>query len=312
MSDPGFPVTHNPLREFERKLDWILNSLTDMCDAPISVWIEKLWQPLGTLIMSWYVIDLKNVFVAYMRPGLFAIEGRSHRHWGGGKKGAKRTGFSTAWEKLGEVVGWDASEVLGKELWGADELRARPLPPGASFLWIFEGVIERLFFYWMVLDLGTEFIYNWMSAVEQTKYCAASRDAVFYAICGPYPLLGIFGWDAQGAFHPLKQRNIDFFNGFGVMATGGQGSAGGSATIHLPADGPASANIWCRIRCLLGPSAGAVAETHYTIMNDEILEVGAGTAISSGDLIIFEIKVDAGMSLHEAGLFYQQQFVVPK
>lgn len=312
MADQGFPITHNPLREFERKLDWILNSLTDMCDAPISVWIEKLWQPLGTLILSWYVIDLKNVFVAYMRPGLFAIEGRSGRHWGGGNKGKKRTGFSRAWERLGTVVGWDASEVLGKELWGADELRARPLPPGASFLWIFEGVIERLFFYWMVLDLGTEFIYNWMSAVEQTKYCAASRDAIFLGDCGPYPLLGIFGWDAQGSFHPLKQRNIDFFNGFGVMASGGPGSAGGSATIFLPDDGPPTATILCRMRCLLGPSAGAEANTSYIIERGSRVEVGAGTAIASGDLVIFEIKVDAGMTLEKAHLFYQQQFVVPQ
>lgn len=312
MSDSGFPKTHNPLAEFERRLDWVINSLSDMCDAPITVWIEKLWQPLGTLVLSWYVVDLKNVFVAYLRPGLFAIEGRSHRHWGKGQKGKPRTGFGSAWEKLGEVAGWDPNEVLGKGLWGADELRARPLPPGASFLWIFEGVLERLFFFWMVLDLGTEFLYNWMSAVEETKYCAASRDAVFLAECGPYPLLGIFDWDVQGAFHPQKQRNIDFFNGFGVMAAGGPGSAGGSATILLPDDGPDTATIQTRIRCLLGPSTGAETGSSYIIKRGERLTVGAGTAIASGDLIIFEIKVDAGMTMEKAHLFYQQQFVVPQ
>lgn len=313
MSTSGFPKTHSsPLDEFERKLDWILNSLTDMCDAPITVWIEKLWQPLGKLILAWYVIDLKNIFTAYLRPGLFAIEGRSNRHWGGGKKGKPRTGFGTAWERLGTVVGWDPSEVLGKELWGADELRVRPLPPGAAFLWIFEGVIERLFFYWMVLDLGTDFLYEWMSAVEETKYCAASRDAQFLADCGPYPLLGIFGWDTQGAFHPLKMRNIDFFNGFGVMAHGGAGSAGGTATIHLPDDGPESALIECRIRCTLGPSAGAEVYASFPINRGERIEVGAGTAIASGDLIVFEIRVNAGMTMEKAHLFYQQQFVVPK
>lgn len=312
MADVGFPRTHNPLREFERKLDWVINSFSDMCDAPITVWIEKLWQPLGELVLAWYVIDLKNVFVAYLRPGLFAIEGRSTRHWGRGQKGKKRTGFGSAWEKLGEVAGWDPNEVLGKGLWGADELRARPLPPGASFLWIFEGVIERLFFYWMVLDLGTEFLYNWMSAVEETKYCAASRDAIFLGIRGPEPLLGIFGWDTIGFDIVQKMRNIDFWNGFGVMAHGGAGSAGGSATIFLPPNGPATANIWCRIRCTLGPSAGAESEAHFTIARGQTVEVGAGTAIASGDLILFEIKVDAGMTLQSAHLFYQQQFVVPQ
>jgi hypothetical protein len=308
----NFPITHNPLQEFERKLDWVLDSLSDMCDAPITVWIEKLWDPLGHLILSWYVIDLKNVFTAYLRPGLYAVEGRNSRHWGGGKKGKPRTGFGDAWNRLGTVVGWDPNEVLGKGLWGADELRARPLPPGAQYLWIFEGVIERLFFYWMVVDLGTEFFYNWMSAVEETKYCQASRDAMFLADCGPYPLLGIFGWDTQGAFHPIKQRNISFFNGFGVMAHGGAGSAGGSAIIHLPDGGPLQATIQTRIRCLLGPSAGSETFSETIIQRGSTVTVGAGTAVASGDLIVFEIRVDAGMDLLKAHLFYQQRFVVPQ
>ena len=305
----GFPITHNPLREFEERLDWIINSLSDMCDAPITVWIEKLWQPLGTLILSWFALDIKNIFVAYLRPGLLAIEGRSSRHWGGGDKHGKRDGFKGAWDRLGTVAGWDPNEVLGKELWGADELRARPLPPGAAWLWIFEGTIERLLFYWMVVDLGSEFLYNWMSAVEETKYCLASRDAMFLAECGPYPLLGIFGWDTQGSFHPQKMRNIDFFNGFGVMASGGAGSAGGSASITLPEDGPATAQIDCRIRCLLGPSAGAVAMSSTEVQRGQTVEVGAGTAVASGDLIVFEIRVNAGMTMNKAHLYYQQAFV---
>lgn len=305
----GFPETYNPLRDFERRLEWILQSLGDICDAPITIWIQKLWPALGHLVLEWYAFDFQNLFVAYLRPGIFAIEGRSGRHWGGGEKGKRRTGFGAAWEKLGEYVGWDPSEVLGKELWGAEELRARALPPGASFLWVFEGVIEKALYQWMVLDLTTEFVYNWMSAVEQTKYCAASRDAMFYAVCGPYPLLGIFDWDTQGAFHPLKMRNIDFFNGFGVMATGGAGSAAGTATIFLPLDGPPTATILCRLRCTFGPSAGSIVQSDHTIERGQTITVGVGTAIASGDLILFEIKVNAGMTLQEADLYYQQAFV---
>lgn len=305
----GFPKTNSPLNDFERKLDWIINEFTDMCDAPLTVWIEKLWQPLGTLILAWYVVDLKNIFVSWLRPGLFAIEGRSTRHWGRGEKGKKRTGFSKAWERIGTVVGWDPSEVLGKELWGAEELRARPLPPGAAFLWIFEGVIERLFFYWMVLDLGTEFLYNWMSSVEETKFCKAQRQAILLANRGPEPLLGIFGWDNIGFDFVLKQRNIDFWNGFGCIGSTGQGSAGATASIFLPPNGPETANIWCRIRCTFGPSAGSEVMSHFTIGRGQVVEAGCGTAIASGDLIIFEILVDAGMTLQSAHYYYQQQFV---
>lgn len=306
----GFPKTRGPLAEFEDRLDWIINSFSDMCDAPVTVWIEKLWKPLGTLILAWYVIDLKNIFVAYLRPGLFAIEGRSTRHWGRGEKGKKRTGFSQAWERLGTVVGWDPSEVLGKELWGADELRARPLPPGAQYLWIFEGVIERLFFYWMVLDLGSEFIYNWMSSVEETKYCAASRDCILLANRGPEPLFGIFDWDNIGFDTVLKSRNVEYWSGFLCRGVTGSGSAGATATIYMPEDGPDTANIWCRVRCTFGPSAGSEVISHFTIARGEVVEAGCGTAIAAGDAILFEIKVDAGMTLQSAHFFYQQVNVV--
>lgn len=308
----NFPITHNPLDEFEKRLDWIINSLSDMCDAPITVWIEKLWKPLGELILTWYALDLKNIFTAYLRPGLFAIEGRSTRHWGRGEKGKRRTGFSKSWERVGTVVGWDPNEVLGKGLWGGDELRARPLPPGAQYLWIFEGVIERLLFYWMVVDLGTTFLYNWMSAVEETKYCLASRDAVFTGKMGPHPLLGLFGWDPQGPFVPQKMRNISFFNGFGVGASGGMGSAGGSALVTIPPEYTEPVTVECRIRCLTGPSAGAEVYSSHTIEPSHSAAVGCGTAIQSGDVVIFEIRVPSFVQCDEATLFYQQVYVVPQ
>jgi hypothetical protein len=304
-----FPKPFNPLEKFERHLDWILNTLTDMCDAPITVWIQKLWKPLGKLILSWYAVDLKNIFTAWLRPGLYSIEGRSNRHWGGGGRGKKRTGFKTPWRVIQTVVGWDPNEIIGKALAGHDELRVRALPPGSAFMWIFEGVIERLLFYWSVIDLGTEFVYEWMSSMEETKYCMASRDAVFLGRCGPYLLFPILGWDPVGTLAPEKMRNIDFFNGFGVMAFGNSGSAGVTARIEQLPGVISPLNVRIRIRCLQGPSVGAEEFADHTIMPGEQVDVGVGCSIASGDLVIAEILAESICQLVSAHVFYQQAFV---
>lgn len=300
----GFPVTKPRIPDIEERIDFVVQFFIDGCDAPITVWMEKFWPAFTRLVLQWYTLDLVNMFKAWLQPGLYAIEGRNSRHWGGGKKGKRHW----AWQRLGTVITFDPGQWLGEKMWGHDELRARPLPPGASFLWIFEGVIERFLWYCMVLDLVTEFAYSWCSAVAETKYCAMADDAVFLGECGPYPLLGIFDWDTQGSFHPQKQRHIDFFNGFGVMATSGMGSSGGTAEIFLPDDGPISATILTRMRCTLGPSAGRETLASYEIQRGQTLTVGAGMPIYPGDLVLFEIKVNAGMTMLKAHLFYQQRF----
>lgn len=300
----SYPKTKPTIPDIDERIDFVVQFFIDGCDAPITVWMEKFWPSFTHLVLQWYEFDVINMFKAWLQPGLYAIEGRNSRHWGGGKKG-KRKG---PWQTLGTVISFDPGEWLGEKMWGHEELRARPLPPGAQFLWIFEGLIERFLWYCMVLDLVTEFAYRWTSSIVETKYCQMANDAIFLGECGPYPLLGIFGWDTQGAFHPQKQRSIDFFNGFGVMASQGMGSAGGTASITLPDDGPPTATIETRMRCTLGPSAGRETYASTTISRGETIDVGAGMSIYAGDLVLFEIKVDAGMTMNKAHLFYQQRY----
>lgn len=299
----SWPKTRPTIPDIDGRIQFTLQFLIDGCDAPITVWAETFWPAFTHLVLQWYEVDIKNIFTAYLRPGSFAIEGRSGRHWGGGSK-KKRTG---PWATLWKYVGFDPSEWLGEHIWGYDEVRARPLPPGAAWLWIFEGLIERFLWYCMVLDLVTEFTYRWSSLMVETKYCSMGSDAILLADCGPYPLLGIFGWDTQGAFHPQKMRHIDFFNSFGVSGSAGPGHAGGTATISMPDPAPDEALIETRMRCTLGPSAGRESYSQFTIKKNTTIEVGAGMPVYPHDLVIFEIRVNAGMTMEKAQLWYHQR-----
>lgn len=303
MTESGWPQTRPPVPDdTDERIQFVIHFLMDPCDAPITVYMEAFRDAFTQLVIAWYALDLKNIITAYLRPQNYVIERRFLRHWGGGEK-KKRP---TSWEKVWQASGIDPNEWLGENLWGGDEVRARKVPPMAQWFWVIEGVIERLLFYFFVLDQVTRFAYSWTSSIVYSEYCAAQADAVFLGEAGPYPLLGIFGWDAQGTYHPRKSRNIDFFNGFGVMATQGSGYAAGSAMIKLPDDGPAVAVIETRMRCTLGPHAGLVNQTHQDIKRGETLQVGAGVPISAGDLVIFEIRVNAGMTLLSTELYYQQ------
>lgn len=283
----------------ERRIQFIIDALIDPCDAPITVYFKLFWPAFRRLVLQWYITDLKQVFTSWLRPALFAVEGRSKRHWGGGKKN-KRGWF---WRRIGTVVSFDLGEFIGKHLWGGEEIRSRALPPGAGYLWILEGIIQRLLFYMMVLDLLTEFLYAWGSSVMATAYCQARDDAVFTGKCGPYPLLGIFGWDAQGAYTPLKMRNIAFFNGFGVMQTVGPGRVGASAAVRRNPDDPEAGWVKLRLRCLEGPSKDQEVQMDYEPPGMDPMETGVGASCQKGDIWIFEIAVDGRWIMDQSYLW---------
>lgn len=304
MTTSGWPQTKPPVPDdIDDRVQFALHFLTDACDAPITVYMEAFRDAFTELVISWFEIDLKNIMTAYLRPQNYVIERRFLRHWGGGEK-KKRP---TSWEKVWEASGIDPNEWLGEHLWGGDEVRARKVPPFAGWLWAIEGVIERLLFYFFVLDIVTQFAYRWSSSIVYSEYCAAQADAVFYGTCGPYPLQGIFGWDVVGQIHSVKERNIDFFNGFGIMASRGSGYAACDQMILLPDDGPPSAIIEVRARCTNGPHAGLTEFLHTTILRGETKSVGIGIPISPFDLVLFETRVNAGMTMLEATVYYQQQ-----
>ena len=284
MADLPVPVNKPRIPDIDERIDFVIEFLIDGCDAPITVWMTKFWPAFQQLVLEWYAIDIKNIFVAFLRPGLFAIEGRSGRHWGGGRKGKR--GKQGGW--VTKAITFDPSEWLGKHIAGGEEFRARALPPGATWMWILEGTIERFLFYCMVLDLVTEFAYRWSSSMVETKYCSAAQDASFLGEIKDQLLLGIFGWTPVGMLTVRKMRNISFFNGFGVGQTVGIGHASFSASIRPIESDPSGDWVRVRLRCLTGPSAGMEIVEEHDSSNGKSFEQGVGASARPGDVWIAE------------------------
>lgn len=284
----------------EEKLGFIFSEMIDACDAPISVWLECMWQPLFQLVLEWYAIDIKQIIITYYRPRIPGGFPRLGRHGSRGRKGKRKL-------RRNPVTGlleFDPNEFLGKLLQGGEEFPSRPVGLWAARFWIIEGVIERITFWWFVLEVLTDFLYRWMSAVAETKYCKARDNAVFLSQKSGTVSIGILGWSVTGWGSPQKMRRILFYNGFGVMQAVGPGIASfsGTCTGRLPG---VSGSISARLRVVNGPNFGR--EAVHTVYTTDLGAAAFGLTIDidRSDTVLVETLAD-----HQIYDWTDEQFLV--
>lgn len=291
MSNPWWdvrPTISNIADEQDRKIQFIWKQIIDPCDAPITVWIWLMWAPFKKLILQWYAVDVLQIYTAYLRPNFAPYRPRSRRHWGGGKKKKRPKGS----RRRINPVAFDPNEFIGDTLMGFNELGGFRPYPGEMFIWTVEGVIERLLFYWMILDLGTDFLYEWTSAVAATKYCHARDDAVLRATSDGYPLLGIFGWDPMGPLDVVKMRHIIGFNGYAVTVPFGPGQMAAICQAQPVVGHVPDPWINIRLRCLLGTRQGLTVESGEIHSQSAEVTAAVQGICWTGETWIAEIKVN--------------------
>jgi hypothetical protein len=279
------------------RLNFVWRQIIDPCDAPFTVWIWCFWPAFKKLLIAWFALDLKQIFRTMLRPKYRALSVRSRRHLGGGEKGKRGRGKRI---KL-NPFSYDPNDVIGGTLNPYDGHPGFGPAPGELWFWSALEIFERVAYYWMVLDLGTDFLYNWASGVSETKYCHARDDAVLTASNPGYPLLGIFGWDAVGTLDAEKQRKVLFFNGFGAALEFGPGAA--LLTFSFAnTDGQPGAWIECRLRCLNGPRID-----YSNTLRDDCGPFGSGTCavhvdISGAETWMGEIRVNGSFDIEQPTL----------
>lgn len=143
----------------ERKVDQvqsIVKFFEDPCQAPWSVYLELALAPAGHVALELLSFGLDDVIRGYFRPrGIY-------------RRG--RTGILA--RKFGKYAGIpELGEMLGSHLPGAETVKGRVVSHGVKVMWIVDGVLQRILFWWMVADLLTDFLYEWTSAINKTEYC---------------------------------------------------------------------------------------------------------------------------------------------
>lgn len=280
------PYLSKKADEHAARLNFVYRQLIDPCDAPFTVWVWSFWRALGHAVLGVIAIDVKQMVRSSLRPSLSKLRKRSVGHWQRGEK-HNRPGKG---KKNYKFENLDYNDRLGRELHEFLELEPTVIADGELALWTIIDVFELAVFYYMVFDIAVDFIYEGMRGVAQSKYCQARDDAVLLASAPGYPLLAIFGWDAMGILDAVKQRKVQFFNGFGAALDFGPVQILASFTA-TNGSGTNPNTVSYRLRCLTGPRAGLINENAVTLPGGGQATIGIQAVGNGGETWICEIKV---------------------
>lgn len=138
------------------KWQFISKFIDNPCHAPWTVYFETALPFLGQAVMELLLFDLTDIVRAYARPR----SARGRPHGPGRRRGRPRGGG------IPEI-----GEMIGKRLPGAQRAAGRFVDDGVRHLWMIDGVLQRLLWYYLIADVATDFAYNWTSAIQSSRYC---------------------------------------------------------------------------------------------------------------------------------------------
>lgn len=168
-----------------------INSVADMwvdhCTLPATVYAELAWKALGPVALAFitpsYGEVLENILEPESRRKCWRRRKRRRRGWRG-------------------PVLPDPSQVVADNLIGREVFANRLPGTNERMLWRLIGDSDRFLWYLMLFELGTDWLYNWSSAVNNSEYCDKSPLSRAYMVDGgtvwfpstilrPVPLNGI-------------------------------------------------------------------------------------------------------------------------
>lgn len=152
---------------WQRRIDRVnsvLKFFEDPCQAPWSVYFKLALPPLGNAAVTILTFGLDDIFRGYFRPhGVYALKRTMRRR----PRGRLARGLRQGIPELGEMV--------GRNLPGAERMAARGVSAGARALWLFDGVLQRYLFWWMLIDVLTDALYEWTTLIAETEFCKLDR-----------------------------------------------------------------------------------------------------------------------------------------
>ena len=228
--------------EFGEKINYVIELVTDACDAPFSVYVKTLYPAVMEALVMYYAIDVMQMFTGFVAPGgpLKPTRGGPHGGWsedpdvkrrGRGKgRGAKRT-----WSKTWRVwSGFDPSDWLGSTAAKAFQGGSRNITPGVSTLWNVYGLEQRAVYIVFMAELIEQFFYKWASGVAESFYCQEQYRPWCLATSPNAAKLGVVYEDAMPFDEVVKGRGVTYAAG-NLISLQGPGS---QCTFSGKYDGP--------------------------------------------------------------------------
>jgi len=152
------------------QLNTLIRFATFACDS-LTWWtyVETALPPLGEFALALVGFDWDDIARGFLRP----------------------TGIRSRPSLFGELLDDflvkkeipELGEIIGAKLPGARVVKSFTNHPLTRALFKIDAFLQRGVYYWMVLDLTTDFFYNWALGLFRTEVCAQSSVAASYIYC---------------------------------------------------------------------------------------------------------------------------------
>lgn len=211
------------------KWNYIKAFYFDACDAPISIYITTLFPAIMEALMTYYAVDMVQIFTGFVSPGggLKGRRGGKHNPGGGmeggydkemrRRRGGKRT-WSQRWRVYTGFDPWDWIGRKGGEFFG---LGGRPVTPGVTTMWNVYGLEQRVAYYMMFAEITEQFFYKWASGVAQSEYCDAQYRPWCFGRSASQGNFGILDQTPCVIDEVVKMRHTNYAAGNAIALKGG-------------------------------------------------------------------------------------------
>lgn len=222
------------------RINYVRRALMDTCDAPFQVYIESFLAAGWRALQQLYAFDLAQIVTGFVGATWFSRAGRAstgpasggraaHARGRGGKRGgAPRTWLSRARQWLN----WDPYDAMGRNTAGWLDLGPSNPPLGAAALWTVFGILERALWIVLIIDVVSEFIYNFAAGIYESEACQANRTPWLFADGPDQTASGLLEVWPIGCPAIHKQRGPLGWNIFGGFIGNGGGQCIFSAGIE--------------------------------------------------------------------------------
>ena len=151
-----------PDREIQR-LNTIVQFLEFKCQGDWVVYVETALPALGEVALVLLDFGWDDVVRGFLRP--YGLRNRL-KFRSGTKRKRRKSRFEIP--ELGELI--------GKSLPGAKIIKGRNIGRFQRWLWTIDAVAQRVLWYWMLIDLTSEFLYDWATGIMTSADCYQGAD----------------------------------------------------------------------------------------------------------------------------------------
>jgi len=144
---------------FYSKINTVIQLLEVDCGSKWFVYAQTALPAVGELVLALIDFDWDDVARGFVRP--YGIRTRA---------GLRLP--SRAKIRIPEFP--EVGEEIGKRIPGARIIKSRAVHKLEKWFWAVDGVLQKALFWWMILDLSTNFFYNWALGIFRTTKCSGS------------------------------------------------------------------------------------------------------------------------------------------